>query len=148
MRRVNYTWGISVISEFNPSIHDQKHRKRVDGRDACDGIFSVYVRDGDPISPDEPVTRTHLPWSSAQDSILLELYSTKDREPEYVDGQGCAKSASVSIPIANMKHLPRDERKVEVAMYFGRTELEVHATNTRSGETRKMKVKYSYTLGE
>jgi len=148
IRRVQHTWGLSQIEDFDASRHDSKHRKRVSGRDACDGIFGIYVHAGDPISPDKPATQTTLPYDASQDNILLELYSTLERWPDYVDDPGCAKSASVTIPISNMKHLPRDQREVEVAMYFGRAELEVHATNTLSRETRKLKVKYSQTLGD
>jgi hypothetical protein len=146
IRRVEYTWGIGVVSDFDSSIHDAGHRKMIAGRDACDGLFSVYVRDGDPIGPNEPVIRTHIPYSASSDNIHLELYSTKDRWPKYVDDPGCDKSAEMTIAIGNMKHLPREGREVEVAMFFGRTELEVHATNRLSRETKKVRVKYSYTF--
>lgn len=148
IRRVQHTWGLKAVADYDESRHDSKHRTRLFGRDACDGIFDIYVHAGDPISPDKPVVNTSVPYDASQYDILLELYSTLDRWPDYVDDPGCAKSASVTIPISNMRHLPRDERKVDVAMYFGKTELEVCATNTHSGETRKLKVKYSQTLGE
>ncbi|HEY7147486.1 MAG TPA: hypothetical protein VH637_24835 [Streptosporangiaceae bacterium] len=148
VRRVQYTWGVDTISDFDNSRHDLAHRKRIDGKYACTGIFTVFVREGDQVSPDKPVTLTVTPYSARSKTVTINLYSTRSRQPKYVDEPGCVRNGGLTIPIADMMHLPHKQRAIKVAMYFGRTELEVEAINTFSQQKQRVKVSYSYTHGD
>ena len=108
------------------------------GTDSCGiprrrDVFLYYVEKGEVISSDEVVTSELMPLSDAATQMKIDLYSTYDKDVEYIKDEdenpipSVRKIGEIRIEIPNEDGLPREKRAVELTMDFSHTEIQVRA---------------------
>lgn len=144
--RAPFTLGIGIAQPFEPGV-DPESTKTVNhaGDDLCRDRFDVFVVNREALATDKPVTRTYVPISSDQTSILLRLASTTRRDPRYVTEPGVEEVATLTVDLSDTMHLPVEARTVEVAMYFGQTHVRVAARNTVTDEPQTAEIRWRPT---
>jgi molecular chaperone DnaK (HSP70) len=146
-RKVTQTWGIRVTTKFEPDVHDDRRAATIDGRRAVE-LFKVFVDNGAAVQANVPVVHTVVPFTENQ-RLVIDLYSTGATKPTYLNEPGSTLMRSMAIDLSEEEmRLPREQREVEVAMYFGRTQLEVRATSVLSREEKSMSTRYAYRVEE
>lgn len=133
-RRSRYTYGIGVSLQYDelldkgrPSFTDDENIKR------CGNRFCVYVRRGESIPVDHEVTIPIFPVHPSHDRMEFEAYRTRSANPRYYDESGVTtlnKKVSVALPMGKTKH----ERRGEVTMRFGGTEVSIVLVQPTTGE--------------
>ena len=107
----------------------------------CEDRFSGFINVGDNVDVDEKVTRIYYPSEIDQTHVTLAIYSTPRRGARYIDERDMSKLGSVTVSMPDKSG--GIDRKVEVTMYFGRTEIEMIGKDINSGEKVKTRVKFS-----
>jgi hypothetical protein len=138
-RVVKRTYGVSVSCEWNEKKHlDRKKSRRPNNGQMvayCDGIFSPFVLAGDIVHLDKAVTQTYTPGEDHQECMVLKIYQSTSRNVTYIDAPDASLVAVITLPMpdihANGTGL---QRKADVSMYFGATEIRVRAINNSSGD--------------
>ncbi|MFG2951403.1 Hsp70 family protein [Streptomyces adustus] len=145
-RRAPLTYGVATSMTFREKVDPKAKRfTDEDGRVLCTDRFDVFVCNGDPVDTDSHERRTYIPVSSDQTGLEIEIYSTRDTQPEYTTQAGVDHMASLSISLEKSMHLPRDKRAVEVRMFFGESRVRVEAKNMESGENATAEIKWKPT---
>ena len=133
--RAPYTIGIRVSQPFEPGV-DPENTRFVDyaGRSKCNDRFDVFVANRGTLSSTEPITRQYWSTSDTMSFITLAIVSTDNKTPRYASGDGVAQLATISVDISGVMHLPVEERRIKVSMYFGQTHVRVEAHHTQTNE--------------
>ncbi|KAL3879594.1 hypothetical protein ACJMK2_031883 [Sinanodonta woodiana] len=141
-RVCKYTYGISTTSTFDNKKHDIKKRIHRDETTLCSDLFAKYVEIGESVALNVATkAESFIPTTESQSSVGVEIYASTHKSPMYVTDDGCLKLGYVSVNILD-KSVPRDERCVLVSMTFGGTEIEVTATEERTGTITKATVNF------
>ena len=101
----------------------------------------MLFRSGEGVSVDQAVKHTYYPLSTDQEHMRIAIYTTSEQEVRYIDEPGCEKIGEVTISrddISSGKDWP-----VEVAMFFGKTEIRVEAKDKRTSNLVKTSVHFS-----
>ncbi|WP_225851287.1 Hsp70 family protein [Streptomyces sp. HPF1205] len=143
IRRTRYTYGCDVCRPFEKG--DPPDSKKTDdgGVEVCTTRFRVFVHIGDPVEVDEEVKRVYIPMKNDQTEMPFPIYRTTEHDPRYVTDRGTVRMGTlvVKLPPA-VRKLPRAERKVEVSMRFGGTQIKVTAKVLETGETLETSVRF------
>jgi hypothetical protein len=123
--KARFTYGIAISEEFSESRHDPAKKFYADGRVFCSDRFLRFVSKGEDVQFDDEVEHTVYPITADQKSVSVTLYSTKQRDPEYVTDEGMHKESSFVLDIA--KSTLGTKSKILVSLRFGATTIEVRA---------------------
>jgi hypothetical protein len=139
------TYGASSSTEFDPDkdpiskkfwVEDQK-------RYNCNDRFNVFVTAGDNVNVDEKVTRIYAPLRKRERAMSFKFYATKILHPRYTDEDGVTEIGKLTIERTDTSS--GLDWRVEVTMYFGRTEIQVEAKDIESGKVEKTSLRFSST---
>ena len=141
-RRTRLTYGIETCGNFDYQI-DPPEKKRLleDGEERCDDRFSIFVIAGEGVGVDQSIKHTYYPLYSTQTRMAISVFATQKQKVRYIDEPGCEKIGEVTISrddTASGKDWP-----VEVAMFFGKTEIHVEAKDKRTGNMVKTNIHFS-----
>ncbi|CAG2221299.1 unnamed protein product [Mytilus edulis] len=133
------TYGRRIRPIFDESKHDESKRVGGDGGDRCRNVFEEFMGKDKKVQVDEVVKVEYHTVMNPQSSVSVAIYYTYKDNALYVDDEGCKKLGEFSVPIPD----PTGERRyVDVEFKFGGTELEVTATERKTGEV----MQYNYSL--
>ena len=135
----------AVIYGHRPSIIEARVSKYTYGTDIAEnldeGIFSPLVKVGQTMIVGKAQEEiSYYPMHEDQTAMSMDIYATKDANPQYVTDPGCYKIASCSVPMPVTKG--GKERNVTVKTIFGGTEILIECTNNTTGEVTKLNVNY------
>lgn len=154
-----------MSERYDPAIHDARFKFSADtGKEYCRNILTPLVVKGQSVSVDEPVEeKGYTPVSMRTASVDLEIYRTdkpvqklekgkrrtfivpNDAADGAADGPNVperAKAASVTVNTTDDLNTPLDKRIIDVALFFGRTEIVVNGTAALTGESRYATIRY------
>jgi hypothetical protein len=154
-----------VSEPFDAAIHDERHKFKADtGKEYCRNILQPLVHKGQSVSVDAPVTQKgYSPVSMATKTVDLDIYRTdkdvaslsagvrrtflvqSDSPEARPGGPGVpfsAKVASISVKATDDLSTKLTDRKIDLSLYFGRTEIVANATATLTGESRYANMRY------
>lgn len=135
------TYGVRIVTNFNSNIHDPNKRECISGVMKCSDIFSRHVKKGQILKRNEAqAEQTYNPTSNDQTAMQLCVYTSSNVDPMYVSDEGCSYKGSLTIAMPDTTG--GKEREVKVRMIFGGTELEVKATDVRSGNKESAKFNF------
>ena len=131
------TYGIRVVTHFFSGVHPESSKVTDDwGRLWCNTGFSMHVSKGDEIQFNQCVQMEYTPILRGQTRIRIRLYSSDRENVTYVTDPGMRKEGTFTIKCPSFNELGLWP-KVEVAMYFGRTDIEVTATGKNFDSKKK-----------
>ncbi|KAL4224275.1 hypothetical protein ACF0H5_017729 [Mactra antiquata] len=128
------TYGVKSNYEFDETKHDasKKWRNEETGVFKCKHIFSIHVKKGQSVSLLEPQPkRVYTPQYQDQKSVSLPIFSSSNINPMYTTDEGCKKIGNLRVEMPDTTG-GRD-RKVEVSMLYGGTQIAVFAKDVTSG---------------
>ncbi|KAG0580943.1 hypothetical protein KC19_4G212100 [Ceratodon purpureus] len=138
------TYGVRVARPFIAGVHSDYFKiERASGQYYCTNIFRVFVRKGDEVRFDDTVQNVYFPMRETQDELEIDLYSSDCKNVKYITDVGCKKEGHFSVKIPSEEELGFVP-KVEISMFFGRSEIEVTAVgkNFDSEKRSKFPVKF------
>ncbi|XP_065930489.1 heat shock 70 kDa protein 12A [Magallana gigas] len=146
-RICRYTYGFSVLEDFDSKIHPQSKHIIVDEEEKCDDVFSVLVYKDELVKYEEE--RTHMTYSSHRNedrkfvTLKDELFQAKNvvrGQLAFVTDEGFkAIGKVVSTPPEN--GWP-DRVDHTTKIYFGQTSIRIECCDTANKE----KIKASFEL--
>ncbi|WAR00658.1 HS12B-like protein [Mya arenaria] len=103
--------------------HPPSRKVTVGGVDRCQNVFRRYIQEGEAMRVGEARTGRHITLSDHQTEMVLNIYASPKRDPQFVDEDEseCLGQVVVKLPDKD------DKIRVEVSMKFGETELAVEA---------------------
>ena len=140
-RVADATYGISAAPVFDPAIHDEHYWFMAeDSIPRCRRVFKVFVLKGEVI---EDVYKTTLiPQYQSDTQVCITIYSTTDDGVQYItdknDELTVHKIGKLVLDIPNPDNIPRYERRYDVFMDFGGTEIQARAQYCITGEEVKI----------
>ena len=141
-RHVKKTYGVAVSCEWHPKKHADrlKNFRPNNGRMVafCDGIFSPFCLAGDKVDVDSVVSQIYQPGEDAQECMVLRVYESDSRVVSYIDAADARRTGTFTLSMPNQSG--NLERRVQMSMRFGTTEIEVSATDLTSGSRCKARL--------
>ena len=119
------TYGIDIAQDFIPFIHDPSRVIIVHGRVLCYGLFEKFVRKGQEIPVGFTRTLPLEPSTANDDHAHVRIFSSDDRHSKYTNDPGVEQGGEVTVDWPGFGL----DRKIEVTMTFGGTEIEVEAVS-------------------
>lgn len=127
------TYGMAVSKPYVKGKYKEDRKEVVSGREIVRNVFHKYMELGHPTKVGEAVSTVPLTASSGQSLARVRIFSSKEKNPEFVTDRGCSCLGEIIINIPEME---QDEGgTVDVKMTFGGTELAVEATEKKSGKS-------------
>ncbi|XP_052722156.1 heat shock 70 kDa protein 12A-like isoform X2 [Crassostrea angulata] len=133
-----YTYGIQTWPAFNETKHDKSKRVVMDDGPRCRDVFFKFVAKGDKIKPGDKKSYIFKSLRPNADTLDCGVFISNEKNPKYVDDEGCAKLGTLNIPLDGV------DRNVDIeeSLIFGDTELHVTACNC----INKMEYKVTFDL--
>ncbi|KAK3603239.1 hypothetical protein CHS0354_007569 [Potamilus streckersoni] len=143
-RVCRYTYGIAGAKPFIQGVHKEEHREETDVGLLCDNMFIKFVEVGESIKLHERRGEHYFKLNMEnQDTYSFPIYISSETSPTYVTDEGCRILGCGTIVNLD-KAVPLKDRKVEVSIIFGGTEMEVEAKEVHTG--RKSNVVVDFLL--
>uniref|UniRef100_A0A1X7UJM5 Uncharacterized protein n=1 Tax=Amphimedon queenslandica TaxID=400682 RepID=A0A1X7UJM5_AMPQE len=136
------TYGIGIVTFFNPSIHDE-HYKFIneEGVQCCGNVFNIFVLKGELIRQNEVYQTTLVVDSQSYTQAHIPIYCTLDDGVQYVrDKEGkptVHEIGKLVLDLPNPENIPRNERKYDIFMDFSGTEIQARVQYSITGEELK-----------
>jgi molecular chaperone DnaK (HSP70) len=121
------TYGIEYTPVFRSGVDPDHLAEYYDGVKRCTKKFDVFVSVGSTVETEFAVERSYYPVLQNQRAIAIKVHSSTEKSPLYTTAAGVALEGSFSVDISSSLHLPYDERRVLVSMFFGHSSIEVKA---------------------
>ena len=133
-------YGISTSIPFNPSKHDEYYAHHNDGEKICAPVFLYFVSKGQVVHDNEVFKVNAYPYSSHQNTVSLEFYSTTRDDVQYTYDKTkklnveLVGSINVTIPESSRQKLSRKKREIKIEMVFSDTEIKAKGTYLPTGK--------------
>ncbi|XP_052277506.1 heat shock 70 kDa protein 12A-like isoform X3 [Dreissena polymorpha] len=133
VRVCKYTYGIRAYEHFEPALDPREKREIIGDRVLCKDRFSVYGRVDQAFEKGEAVgDRVYVPRTEDATSLQIEVYTTNEKYPRFVNSETCRKLGHLEVPLGDIaRGQPREFR---VQFVFGDPELGVVATHIATGK--------------
>ena len=140
-RVCKFTYGVRMYSEFKAGVDPESKRHVVDGSVKCKDTFKKHVEIGQAVHINE-VTEEHIyyPVYTKQTQMLVEVYTSKFKDPRYTDDPSCDYLGELTVDMSNTTG--GKSRQVAVHLTFGGTEIEVKALNKTTGVETTAKLNF------
>lgn len=144
-RRMRRSYGVTSYKKFIQNTHDEKKKIRLKGRSDpyCKDCFDIYVDVNEEVRYDQVVVREYGVTSESQESMILELYMSPKPNTRYVTESFVKKCGEIIIDMKGTNGL---NRMVDVQMYFGKSAIEIHATDKTTNKIFKASVDFERHL--
>lgn len=130
-RVVSTTYGSGCSRDFIEGVHREEKRFVVDGIEKCDKLFSCFVKEDTVVKVGQRISKPYSPLRPEKKSRHYGFYITSNPNTQYTDEPGVTKIGSLVVQSPDTWR--GKDRKVEVSMYFGGTEITATAWDISSG---------------
>lgn len=131
-RVAQFSYGFSIHKQYNPSVHDRKYMKMVDGKERCNKLFDCILKRDTIIPTGTKTTKVYTKEPAHRDKTL-KLFKSENECPIYTDEDGCSLVGELSVDCMDrIKRLT-----VNVDIFFGETEIGVTITEHDSERVYK-----------
>ena len=134
-RIMRTTYGLETYHPFNPSVHPMEKRRVVEDVALCKDCFNVLVKEGDIVHVGEKKRfANYQPIETSQTSVAFNFFTSTYPGAKYITDASVGPSIGNVIVESPNVSLGTD-RKLDVCVYFGGTEIKVTAIDKTSGNT-------------
>ncbi|KAL3841762.1 hypothetical protein ACJMK2_019864 [Sinanodonta woodiana] len=141
-RVCKYTYGVETTQMFNPIRHPLDKVVLMNGMPYIVDLFDKHVEIGQTVHCGESqASRTYIPLYDYQQDVAVVVYASSKKSPMYVTDESCQKLGEIMVHSPNT-HVSRYQRRVEVALTFSGTELEVRAKEETTGNITESTIKF------
>ncbi|XP_077868721.1 heat shock 70 kDa protein 12A-like [Saccoglossus kowalevskii] len=128
-----YTYGSDLSPIFNPKKHEEKYKFTLCGVERIN-VFNTLVTINENVKIGEVRTFIAYPTHDDQTSVHFGFYTTTQKQVKYVDEPHVKKVGCVTLPIPDITK--GRNRKLELKVEFGRTEIKATTRDVKSGNVR------------
>lgn len=134
-RIMSTTYGLGVYNRFNSSVHPMEKRLKIEGVVWCKDCFDVLVKENDIVKVGEKKNfRNYQPIEKSQTRVTFQFYNSANPGAKYTTD--AAVGSSIGEVIVESPDVSKGtDRKIDVCMTFGGTEIKVTAIDRTSGNT-------------
>lgn len=145
-RRARLTYGCRILSLFEEGVDPEKkkHERKGKNRHFCRDRFKAFVHAGDAVGVNQEVLRRFRPSKADQKEWTVVFYAARKKAPRYTDEAGVHEIGSVVVKMPDTTGGLK--REIEIAMRFGRTEIEVRAKDVTSGKETEATLHFADTF--
>lgn len=134
-RIMSTTYGFGICLPFDPEIHPIEKKKVIEGVDWCDDCFVVMVKENDTVRVEE--TRkfpNYKPLKASQTHVSFYFYNSTDPNAKYTTDDAVGPSIG-KVTVESPDISKGTDRKIDVCVTFGGTEIKTTAIDKTSGNT-------------
>ncbi|MFF7888696.1 hypothetical protein ACH40F_47915 [Streptomyces sp. NPDC020794] len=95
---------------------------------------TALVTQGDIVDTGKVATDWYTPVEGHQDQLTVDLYTSTEENPRYVTDPGCRQVGRIKVDLRAVMKLALADRKVDVSLGFGETEIRARAVVRESGK--------------
>lgn len=139
-RVVSTTYGAGCSRNFIQGVHREDKKFVVDGIEKCDDLFNLFVTENSSVRVGQSVTSSYSPLRADERYIAYQFYASSNPEAQYITDAGMRKLGSVTVDSPDTWR--GKDRKLEVTMYFGGTEITASARDVSSGNVAQTKIDF------
>lgn len=128
------TYGFEMFTPFKPDVHPSNKKKIFDGIPYCEKIFRVVVRENSTIKVGEKKNFPLSPVYRSQKALSVPFFTSSDPDVKYTTDStvgSCIGELVVNSPDTSKGR----DRKVDIIVYFGGTEIKATGVDKTSGNT-------------
>ena len=135
------TYGYEVRQPFEEGIDPEHKRVKSEKKISyCDGRFFSFIHAGDSIGVSQSIDQIVFPFLSTDKEVSLRFYAAKNQQIRYVDEEDVEYLGKMEIKIPEAKN--QEKRKINISVYFGRTEIEVKAKELITNQEYKTTLQF------
>ena len=132
-RVVSTTFGADRSVDFIEGIHPEEKKFIADGIEKCGQVFNCFVKENSVIKLGQRITKSYHPVRANATSLKFGFYVTSNPKAQFVTDPEVTKIGSVKVQSPDTWR--GKDRKIEVSMYFGGTEISATASDISSGNS-------------
>lgn len=131
-----FTYGIKINKPFQKGYHPESKKTIIDGEEQCTGCFDKHVEIGQEVKVGFKFEeKNYIPSSRRQSSVNVEVYTTDQKNPIYVDEPGCSYLGNIVVDLSDI--VSYKDKTFVVNMMYGDTELGLEAKVLKTGQVLK-----------
>lgn len=134
-RMMSTTYGFDTNRHFDSEIHPIEKREVIEGVAWCKDCFVVLVKENEIVQVGEKRNfPNYQPLKKSQTEVAFKFYNSSNPEVKYTTDP--AVGPSIGKVIVQSPDVSRGtDRKIDVCVTFGGTEIKVTAIDKTSGKT-------------
>ena len=130
VRRARKTYGTDVYPKYDPVKHlDPERKKDYDGVTRAERVFRIWIQEGEEIELGQGKTFAHTPVTVDQKNMSIGVFASDKREPKYTDEAEVDRIGGITVDLPGSGL----DRRVQVKLKFGGTEITVEGRDMRPG---------------
>lgn len=134
-RIMSTTYCLGVYNRFNSNIHPMEKRQEVDGVAYCKDCLAVLVKENAIIKVGEKkIFPNYHPIDKSQTRVTFQFYNSSDPRAKYTTDSAVGRSMGKVI-LESPDVSKGTDRKMDVCMAFGGTEIKATAIDRTSGNS-------------
>lgn len=134
-----FTYGVQCTQSYVEGRHPENRKvKNHEGEDEVEDVFNIYVKAGQKIKIDEAFKDSYRVARAEQDGMTIVFYYTANPDPGFIDEKGCNKLGTMQVDVPGHGK----DRKAEVSLKFGRTEIEATTKVIQTGKVTSTKLDF------
>jgi hypothetical protein len=144
-RRARMTYGLRVMAPFEEGVDPEAKRRRSAEQKVplCRDRFHAFVHAGDAVTVNHEVLHNFQPTRANQTEWTAVFYASAKKAVRYTDEAEVHEIGKLMVRMPDTTGGLK--RKIQVAMRFGRAEIEVRARDRTSGKETEVTLSFSGT---
>jgi len=134
------TYGFKCWHKFDPKIHDPLKKVEVEGIEMCI-IFDVIVKENEAVEVGETKRVIRCPLRSNQKSAAFTFYTSTNPDVKYIKDPTVGPSIG-KVTVDSPDTSKGKDRDIELAMFFGGTEIKASAIDKTSGNVAAVELDF------
>ena len=130
-RVVCTTYGADGSMDFVEGLHPEDKKFTADGVEMCNDVFFRFVKENEVVKLGQRITKTYHPVRANSKRLKFGFYVTSNPKTQFITDPKATKIGSVKVKSPDTWR--GKDRKIEVSMYFGGTEITATAWDVSSG---------------
>ena len=134
-RVMSTTYGLETYHYFDDEVHPREKRRVVEGVPCCKDCFVVLAKENEIVQVGEKRSfPNYRPLEKSQTAVAFKFYNSSNPEAKYTTDP--AAGPCIGKVIVQSPDVSRGtDRKIDVCVTFGGTEIKVTAIDKTSGKT-------------
>ena len=135
LRMMSTTYGFGTNHRFNPDVHPIEKKQVIEGVDWCKDCFDVMIKENDMVRVEESRKfPDYRPLRASQMSACFKFYNSTDPNAKYTTDDAVGPSIG-EVTVESPDISRGTDRKIDVCVTFGGTEIKATAIDKTSGNT-------------
>ena len=143
-RIMRTTYGLASNHPFDPNVHPMEKRHVVEDVALCKDCFDVLVEEGDIVHVGENKRfPNYQPTETSQTSVAFRFFTSTNPGAKYTTDPSVGPSIG-NVLVESPDVSQGTNRKLDVCVYFGGTEIKVTAIDKTSGNAATAYLDFLY----